>query len=199
MVIVTRTKNKQKEEELFERREKLLEEWKKRFKNENGVVKDKHEKHDDEDDESRFFHDLLNSDSKNLYHDYEVFFRGSMPDIGIVNATGNFQKVELGTAQPPFQYVTSHASSTILIDKNGDFYGLGANSEGQLGDWGLIGNMTQYNTAQKLAGPPLDQVIRQRATLTGFEIRLAKNEKDGVDVVVARGRFFITPAERVPQ
>ena len=61
-----------------------------------------------------------------------------MPDVGVVNATGVLRKVELGTAVPPFQWVKSHASSTILIDSLGDFYGLGANPEGQLGDWTKI-------------------------------------------------------------
>lgn len=37
------------------------------------------------------------------------------------------------------------------------------------------------------------------ATLTAVEIRLSRSEKDGPDLVIARGRFFLSPAERISQ
>lgn len=116
VVFVTRSRDKEKEE-LFNN------------------IDQQEEENAGEDADKNISAKIKNADKFYKFYNYEIFFKGSMPDIGIVNATGTMQRVELGFAQPPFQYVKSHASSTILIDKNGDFFGLGANPEGQLGLW----------------------------------------------------------------
>lgn len=59
------------------------------------------------------------------------------------------------------------------------------------GSWTLEGPTDTFTAALGRLPPS--------ATLSVFEIRLAKSEKDGPDIVVARGRYFLTPAERMAQ
>ncbi|MBC5767640.1 hypothetical protein [Ramlibacter albus] len=59
------------------------------------------------------------------------------------------------------------------------------------GTWTLEGPTDTFTAALKRLPPT--------ATLSMVEVRLSRSEKDGPDLVVAKGRYFLTPVERVLQ
>lgn len=65
----------------------------------------------------------------------EIFFLGSLPDVGVIDASGAMREISRGDAVAPFLHMKSHGSSTVIVDGDGNLWGLGSNTEGQLGVW----------------------------------------------------------------